>query len=95
MHQASVGFVQLFIAGVNSFGEPKHIRAIGLALDLCDNSNDPQLQAELQLFDRDCYLPALAKLESASRQTVVNRRERPRSTGMAGGRFLVRYSRIL
>ena len=33
VHQASVGFVELFIAGVNSFGESTHIRAIGLALD--------------------------------------------------------------
>ena len=63
VHQASAGFAQLFIAGVNSFGEPTHIRAISLALDYAQ-LNDPQLQAELQLFDKDCYLPALAKLES-------------------------------
>ena len=63
VHQASAGFVQLFVAGVNSFGEPTHRRAISLALDYAQ-LNDPQLQAELQLFDRDCYLPALAKLES-------------------------------
>ena len=65
VHQASAGFVQLFVAGVNSFGEPTHIRAISLALDYAQ-FNDPQLQAELQLFDRHCYLPALAKLESGS-----------------------------
>ena len=63
VHQASVGFVELFIAGVNSFGESTHIRAIGLALNYAQ-LNDPQLQAELQLFDRYCYLRALAKLES-------------------------------
>ena len=63
VHQASVGFVQLFVAGVNSFGEPAHIRAISLALSYA-KFNDPQLRAELQHFDRDCYLPALAKLES-------------------------------
>ena len=88
VHQASAGFVQLFVAGVNSFGEPTHIRAISLALDYAQ-FNDPQLQAELQLFDKDCYLPALAKLESgpvfAGSPTA----------GMAGGRFLVRYSRFL
>ena len=66
VHQASAGFAQLFIAGVNSFGEPTHIRAISLALDYAQ-LNDPQLQAELQLFDKDCYLPALAKLESGAR----------------------------
>ena len=49
VHQASVGFVELFIAGVNSFGESTHIRAIGLALNYAQ-LNDPQLQAELQLF---------------------------------------------
>ena len=63
VHQASASFVQLFVAGVNSFGEPTHRRAISLALDYAQ-LNDPQLQAELQLFDKDCYLPALAKLES-------------------------------
>ena len=63
VHQASAGFVKLFVAGVNSFGEPTHIRAVSLALDYAQ-FNDPQLQAELQLFDRDCYLPSLAKLES-------------------------------
>ena len=65
MHQASAGFAQLFIAGVNSFGQSTHIRAISLALDYAQ-LNDPQLQAELQLFDRDCYLRALAKLESGT-----------------------------
>ena len=55
----------MFIAGVNSFGEPTHIRAISLALDYAQ-LNDPQLQSELQLFDKDCYLPALAKLESGA-----------------------------
>ena len=63
VHQASTSFVQLFVAGVNSFGEPTHRRAIGLALDYAQ-LNDLQLQAELQQFDRNCYLPALAKLES-------------------------------
>ena len=63
VHQASAGFAQLFIAGVNSFGQTTHIRAISLALDYAQ-LNDPQLQSELQLFDKDCYLPALAKLES-------------------------------
>ena len=63
VHQASAGFVQLFIAGVNSFGEPTHRRAISLVLDYAQ-LNDPQLQAELQFFDRDCYLQSLAKLES-------------------------------
>ena len=33
VHQASAGFVQLFIAGVNSFGEPTHIRELSLALN--------------------------------------------------------------
>ena len=86
--------MQLFVAGVNSFGESTHIRAISLALNYA-KFNDPQLVAELQRFDKDCYLPALAKLEASSRQTVVSRSQLPPTTGMAGRRFLVRYSRIL
>ena len=74
VHQASAGFVQLFVAGVNSFGEPTHIREISLALDYA-KFNDPQLQAELQLFDRHCYLPSLAKLESDSSYLYPPQRE--------------------
>ena len=79
VHQASAGFVQLFVAGVNSFGESTHIRAISLALNYA-KFNDPQLVAELQRFDKDCYLPALAKLEASPRPTIVSphaRRPRP------------------
>ena len=76
VHQASAGFVQLFVAGVNSFGEPTHIRELSLALDYA-KFNDPQLQAELQLFDQHCYLPSLAKLEAAPRPRIVNRSAPP------------------
>ena len=87
VHQASAGFVQLFVAGVNSFGEPTHIRAISLALDYAQ-LNDPQLRAELQYFDRDCYLPALAKLEAAPRPKIVNpRARRPRPPEWRGDDF--------
>ena len=87
VHQASAGFVQLFIAGVNSFGEPTHRRAISLALNYA-KFNDPQLRAELQLFDRHCYLPALAKLEAAPRPTIVNpRAPRPRPPEWRGDDF--------
>ena len=87
VHQASAGFVQLFIAGVNSFGEPTHIRELSLALNYA-KFNDPQLRAELQYFDRDCYLPALAKLEAAPRPTIVNpRAPRPRQPEWRGDDF--------
>ena len=87
VHQASAGFVQLFVAGVNSFGEPTHIRAISLALNYA-KFNDPQLRAELQNFDRDCYLPALAKLEAAPRPKIVNpRARRPRPPEWRGDDF--------
>ena len=87
VHQASAGFVQLFIAGVNSFGEPTHIRELSLALNYA-KFNDPQLLAELQNFDRDCYLPALAKLETAPSTAILNRRaERPRQPEWRGDDF--------
>ena len=86
VHQASAGFVQLFVAGVNSFGESTHIRAISLALNYA-KFNDPQLVAELQRFDKDCYLPALAKLEASPRQTVVHRSQRPRQPEWRGDDF--------
>ena len=87
VHQASAGFVQLFVAGVNSFGEPTHIRELSLALNYA-KFNDPQLQAELQNFDRDCYLPALAKLETAPSTAILNRRaERPRQPEWRGDDF--------
>ena len=87
VHQASAGFVQLFVAGVNSFGEPTHIRAISLALNYA-KFNDPQLRAELQNFDRDCYLPALAKLEASPRPKIVNPRgQRPRQPEWRGDDF--------
>ena len=87
VHQASAGFVQLFVAGVNSFGEPTHIRAISLALNYA-KFNDPQLLAELQNFDRDCYLPALAKLEAAPRPKIVNpRAQQPRQPEWRGDEF--------
>ena len=85
VHQASAGFVQLFVAGVNSFGEPKHIRAISLALNYA-KFNDPQLRAELQNFDRDCYLPALAKLEAAP-PTTAHPAHRPRPPEWRGDDF--------
>ena len=85
VHQASAGFVQLFVAGVNSFGEPKHIRAISLALNYA-KFNDPQLLAELQNFDRDCYLPALAKLEATS-DPILNPVHRPRLPEWRGDDF--------
>ena len=86
VHQASAGFVQLFVAGVNSFGEPTHIRAISLALNYA-KFNDPQLRAELQNFDRDCYLPALAKLEASPPQIVSPRGQRPRQPEWRGDDF--------
>ena len=86
VHQASAGFVQLFVAGVNSFGEPTHIRAISLALNYA-KFNDPQLRAELQNFDRDCYLPALAKLEASPPQIVSHRGQRPRQPEWRGDDF--------
>ena len=86
VHQASAGFVQLFVAGVNSFGESTHIRAISLALNYA-KFNDPQLVAELQRFDKDCYLHALAKLEASSRQTVVHRSQLPRQPEWRGDDF--------
>ena len=86
VHQASVGFVELFVAGVNSFGEPTHIRELSLALTYA-KFNDPQLQAELHRFDKDCYLPALANLESSSRQIVIHRGQRPRQPEWRGDDF--------
>ena len=86
VHQASAGFVQLFVAGVNSFGESTHVREISLALNYA-KFNDPQLVAELQRFDKDCYLPALAKLEASSRQIVVHRGQRPRQPEWRGDDF--------
>ena len=87
VHQASAGFVELFVAGVNSFGEPTHIRELSLSLTYA-KFNDPQLQAELQLFDRHCYLRALAKLEAAPRPTIVNpRAQRPRQPEWRGDDF--------
>ena len=86
VHQASAGFVQLFVAGVNSFGESTHVRAISLALNYA-KFNDPQLVAELQRFDKDCYLPALAKLEASPRQIVVHRGQRPRQPEWRGDDF--------
>ena len=86
VHQASAGFVQLFVAGVNSFGESTHVRAISLALNYA-KFNDPQLVAELQRFDKDCYLPALAKLEASPRQIVVHRSQRPRQPEWRGDDF--------
>ena len=87
VHQASAGFVQLFVAGVNSFGEPTHIRELSLALNYA-KFNDPQLRAELQLFDRHCYLRALAKLEAAPRPKIVSpHAHRPRPPEWRGDDF--------
>ena len=62
VHQVSAGISGLMTNAVLSFHTPQHYRAIALALDYTQ-VRDPQLRAELGEFDRDCYLPALAKLE--------------------------------
>lgn len=62
VHQVSAGISGLLTNAVRSFHTPQHYRAITLALDYTQ-IRDPQLQAELMAFDRDCYLPATAKLE--------------------------------
>ena len=62
VHQLSAGISGLLTNAVLSFHTPQHYRAIALALDYTQ-LRDPQLKFELMQFDRDCYLPALARLE--------------------------------
>ena len=63
VHQLASGFTKVFTLAVNSFGDVGHIRAITLAVDHA-KVDDPRIRAELSQFDRDCYLPALAKYET-------------------------------
>ena len=70
VHQVSAGVSGLLTDAVLSFHTPQHYRAIALALDYTQ-IRDPQLQAELKAFDRDCFLPAMAKLERDNTTTEV------------------------
>ena len=63
VHQLASGFTNVFTLAVNSFGDASQIRAVTLAVDYA-KVEDPRTRAELAQFDRDCYLPALAKYEN-------------------------------
>ena len=70
VHQGAAGLSNLLIASIHSFHETRHYRSLALALDYTQLV-DPQLRAELMQFDRDCYLPALAKLERSNPTAVT------------------------
>ena len=62
VHNLSSGFTDVFVAAIHSFREPTYVRTLSLGLETA-RIDDRSLAAELQQFDRDCWLPALARAE--------------------------------